>query len=145
MVAAIVPDYSLSMSATPAASVFRVIERKGPFSRLVLRQDANDGARLIVISGFCGAAVPERVTRPELAPGDGAAMPAMRWRLICAEGVFDFQARAIDYLDVRPALYGPMHARFELSAVDRFAVRVLLRMLRFPGGARVLRWWQSLR
>jgi hypothetical protein len=59
--------------------------------------------------------------------------------------VFEFHARAIDRIDMRPDLYEPMHDRFALSAVDRIAVRLLLRALRVPGGARVLRWWQSRR
>ena len=137
MVAAIVGDYSLPMTDVTA---FRVVERQGPFSRLVLRHRADEATRLIVISGYRGNALPERITQPELTQGGDD-----HWRLNCAEGVFEFQARGIDRLTLRPGLYEPMHARFKLSGADRIAIRVLLRMLRFPGGMRVLRWWESLR
>ena len=123
-----------------AVTAFRVVERQGPFSRLVLRHRADEATRLIIISGYRGGALPERITQPELAQGTGDD-----WRLSCAEGVFTFSARGIDRIDLRPGLYEPMHVRFKLSGADRIAIRVLLRMLRFPGGTRVLRWWESLR
>jgi hypothetical protein len=129
------------MSVAPSASVFHVVDSGGPIARRVLRSDAGEGSRLIVISGFRGTALPERMTRPELA----GSVADQAWRISCAEGVFEFHARAIDRIDMRPDLYEPMHDRFALSAVDRIAVRLLLRALRFPGGARVLRWWQSRR
>lgn len=128
------------MSHAAALPVFRIVQREGP--RLVLRRDAEQSAELIVIAGFRGTALPERITKPVLASaGDSAG----RWRLSCAEGDFEFQARAVDRIELRPDFYAPMHARFALSAADRAAVRLLLRLLRFPVGARVLRWWQRRR
>jgi hypothetical protein len=129
------------MSADSAAPIFILVERDGPCARRVLRSEAAEGAQLIVISGFRGPALPERVTRPQILD----AVAGHGWRLSSAEGVFDFHAHAVDRIDFRASLYEPLHARFVPSVVDRAAMRLLLRALRWPGGARVLRWWQSLR
>ena len=125
------------MSDAAASPVFCVVKRDD--SVLVLRRDADRCAELIVIARFRGTPLPERMTRLELQPAGDA------WRLTCAEGVFDFHAHAVDHIELRPDVYTPMHARFALSAADRVAVRLLLWLLRFPGGARVLRWWQDRR
>jgi hypothetical protein len=141
VVALIAGDYSQPMSADSAAPIFILVERDGPCARLVLRSEAATGAQLIVISGFSGPALPERVTCPQIQGG----VAGHGWRLSAAEGVFEFHARAVDRVDCRAALYGSLHARFAPSVVDRAAMRLLLRTLRLPGGARILRWWQSLR
>lgn len=129
------------MSADAAALVFSLVERDGPCARRVLRWEAAGDVQLIVVSDFRGPALPERVTRPEMLGGSAGH----DWRLVSAEGVFEFHARAVDRIDCRAALYGPLHARFAPSVIDRVAMRLLLLALRLPGGARVLRWWQSLR
>ena len=129
------------MSAGAPVSVFSLVERNGPSGRRVLRSEAAEGVQLIVISGFIGPALPERVTRPEIHGGPAA----QGWRLSAAEGEFEFHARAVDSIDCRATLYEPLHARFSMSAPERVAVRLLLGALRLPGGARLLRWWQSLR
>jgi hypothetical protein len=129
------------MSANAAAPIFSLVERNGPCGRRVLRSEAADDVQLIVIAGFRGPVLPERVTRPEILGGDAGH----RWRLSSAEGVCEFHARAVDRVDCRVSLYGPLHAQFALSVTDRVAMRLLLRALRLPGGARILRWWQSLR
>lgn len=139
MVAVIGAVYSPAMPVTAAASVYRIASR-GPAARLVLRGRSAEGPELIVIAGYRGPALPNALTHPALtSAGDD------RWRLTAAEGAFDFTARGVDRIALRPALFEPMHARFALSRADRVAVRVLLRMLRFPGGTRILRWWQLLR
>jgi hypothetical protein len=129
------------MSADAAALVFSLVERDGPCARRVLRSEAADDVQLIVISDFRGPALPERVIRPKVLGGSAGH----GWRLASAEGVIEFDARAVDRIDCRATLYGPLHARFALSVIDRVAMRLLLLALRLPGGARVLRWWQSLR
>ena len=141
MVAPIAGDYSQPMSADTTAPVYSLIERDGPCARRVLRSEAADDLQLIVIAGFRGPALPERLTRPEIL-GGGAGQG---WRISSAEGVFEFHARAVDRIDCRAALYRPLHTRFSLSVGGRVATRLLLRALRLPGGARMLRWWQSLR
>lgn len=121
------------------APVYRIVSR-GPAARLVIRGATADGADLIVIAGYDGPVLPDALTGPAIASTGGD-----RWRITAAEGAFDFAARGLDRIALRPSLFEPMHARFALSRADRIAVRVLLRMLRFPGGTRILRWWQRLR
>jgi hypothetical protein len=139
VVALIGGDYSPGMVKVAHASDFR-IESRGPAGRLVMRGATPDGAELVVIAGFRGPALPDVLTKPTL-----AETSAGQWRLSSSEGIFEFAARGVDRIALRPALYEPLHARFALSRADRVAVRVLLRMLRFPGGTRILRWWQLLR
>jgi hypothetical protein len=45
----------------------------------------------------------------------------------------------------RPDLYAELHRPFELRAGERMAARVLLALLRLPGGARLLRAWHAKR
>ncbi|HUG03252.1 MAG TPA: hypothetical protein VML92_02355 [Steroidobacteraceae bacterium] len=129
------------MSADAAVPIFSLVERDGPCARRVLRSEAAEGVQLIIISEYRGPALPARLTRPEIPGG----VNGHGWRLSSAEGVIEFHARAVDRIDCRAALYGPLHAPFALSVADRAAVRLLLRALRLPGGARLLRWWQSRR
>ena len=121
------------------APVYRIASR-GPAGRVVIRSATPEGSELLVIAGYRGPKLPDVLTKPTFtAAGDD------QWQLTATEGTFDFSARGVDRIALRPALFGPMHARFALSRADRIAVRLLLRMLRFPGGTRILRWWQLLR
>ncbi len=129
------------MSVDAAAPVYTLVERDGPGGRRVLRSEAAEDVQLIVISGFSGPALPERVTRPQIHGGRAG----QGWRLTTAEGVIEFHARAVDRIDCRATLYERLHMRFSMSAPERAAVRLLLSALRLPGGARLLRWWQSRR
>lgn len=122
-----------------AAPVYRLVERRGPARRLVLRQEGQSATRLIVCSSYEGPDLPEFVTAPEL-QSQGAG-----WLLHCREGRFEFRARAVQRIEMKPSLYEPLHRRFALSGGDRLAVRALLALLRLPGGARLLRFWHSRR
>lgn len=106
----------------------------------MLQQDDGDGSRLIVCSGYEGPELPASITGPELAEGSGG-----RWSLRCREGSFEFRARTVQRLEERPSLYAPLHRGFALSATDRLAARLLLALLRLPGGARLMRFWHSHR
>ena len=123
-----------------APSVYRLTERRGPAGRIVLRCDAGACVRLIVCSGYEGPELPATVTSPVIDGGAG-----QRWLLRCAEGSFEFRARAVERIEERPALYEPLHRSFALSATDRVALRALLALLRLPGGTRLLRFWHSHR
>lgn len=118
----------------------RLAERSAPAGRVVLRQDRGDGAHFVVMSGYQGPELPATVTGPQFTGGSGG-----RWELRCREGSFEFQARSLQQVEERPSLYEPLHRRFALSGTDRLAVRVLLALLRMPGGARLLRLWHSRR
>lgn len=130
------------MNERAETQVFRVAERGGPAGRMVLCRQSRDATHWLVISGFEGPELPAQVTDPALEP---AADAAGAWRLRCAEGEFQFRARAVDRLATRPALFAPLHRPFALSGTDRLAVRILLWLLRWPGGARLLRHWHAQR
>ena len=51
----------------------------------------------------------------------------------------DFQIAA------RPDLYAELHRPFALSRGERLAARILLALLRLPGGAGLLRRWHARR
>lgn len=130
------------MNEPAETRAFRVVECGGPGSRLVLRRQARDAVHWLVISGFQGPELPAQVTDPAIEP---APDPAGVWHLRCAEGELQFHARAVDRLATRPTLFAPLHRSFALSGADRLAVRVLLWLLRLPGGARLLRHWHARR
>jgi len=132
-------DYSLSMASQSAARVFQVIERDGPADRLILRERDTTGVESWVIGGYRGPALPDELTNPALVVNGSG------WRLTSSEGAFDFDARAVDRLAERPELFGAMHQAFALKTSDRIAVRILLWLLRLPGGARLLRRWHVKR
>lgn len=125
------------MSSQSAARVYQVIERAGPADRLILRDAAS--AESWVIGGYRGPTLPDELTNPAL------VVNGRGWRLTSSEGAFDFDARAVDRLVERPALFDAMHQPFALKTSDRIAVRVLLWLLRLPGGARLLRRWHARR
>lgn len=123
--------------------MYEILERRGPGGRLVLASVADGDRRRIAIAGYDGPELPAALTIATIdspAPGDRAAG---RWCLRSIEGDFSFRARAVEVIDERPGLYEPLHRPFLLSGADRFAVRVLLWMLRLPGGARLLRRWHA--
>jgi hypothetical protein len=130
------------MNEPTEALAFHVVERSGPGGRLVLRGQARDAVHWLVISEFQGPELPAQLTDPAIESASGAAGV---WHLRCAEGEFQFGARAVDRLATRPALFTPLHRSFALSGTDRLAVRVLLWLLRLPGGARLLRHWHAQR
>lgn len=126
------------MPETPP--VYRLIDRRDPAHPVVLRSDDGACARLIVLSGYEGPAMPATVTGPLIEDRAGP-----RWLLRAAEGAFEFRARTVLHIEERPALYEPLHRPFALSATDRVALRLLLALLRLPGGARLLRFWHARR
>lgn len=130
------------MNEPAEAQAFRVVERGGPGGRLLLRRQARDAVHWLVISGFQGPELPAQFTDPAIEQARDAAGV---WSLHCAEGEFQFRARAVDRLATRPALFTPLHRPFALSGTDRVAVRILLWLLRLPGGARLLRFWHARR
>jgi hypothetical protein len=127
------------MSSPSAARVFQVIERDGPADRLILRERDAACAESWVIGGYRGPRLPDELGNPAL------VVSGRGWRLTSDEGAFDFDARAVDRVTERPALFDALHRPFALKTPDRIAVRVLLWLLRLPGGARLLRRWHANR
>jgi hypothetical protein len=120
--------------------VYRVAERSGPGGRVVLRREAPGGAESFVVAGFRGAKWPAVITAPAFAQTGGDS-----WRIECPEGRFEFEARSVDRVVERPALFAKWHRPFALTAANRLAVRVLLLLLRLPGGERLLSRWHARR
>jgi hypothetical protein len=134
-----VADYHLRMTGD-ATSELRVIERAGPARRVVLRADAAGGADLWVLGGFEGRDLPAALGRARLGPLGGD-----RYRIASGQGNFDFSARAVDRIEMRPILFEALHRPFALGVGDRLAARALLALLRMPGGAKLLRLWHARR
>ncbi|HXV39339.1 MAG TPA: hypothetical protein VD701_00075 [Steroidobacteraceae bacterium] len=131
------------MAGQPVIAKFETVERNGPGGRLVLHCGSNGDTRRFVISGYDGPELPAHLSDATIEPPSDHDTARGRWRLRSREGDFAFQARAVDVIEERPALYQPLHRSFALSTTDRFAVRILLWMLRLPGGARLLRRWHA--
>lgn len=131
------------MARQPVTAMFETVERNGPGGRLVLRSSSHADLRRFVISGYDGPELPAAMADAIIEPQSDAEGAHDGWCLRSREGVFAFRARAVDVIEERPALYQPLHRSFALSATDRFAVRILLWMLRLPGGARLLRRWHA--
>jgi hypothetical protein len=131
-------DYHLRMPVS-ASREYRLVDRAGPGERVVLREEAGDRAGLLVVSGYRGPSLPAAITNARIEPRSGRDA----WRLAGEQGYFDFEARAVDEIETCPSLYSGLHRPFALAAGDRFAVRVLLALLRLPGGPRLLRLWHA--
>jgi hypothetical protein len=119
---------------------YRLVERAGPGRRV--RWLAGDGPvrAIIVASGYRGAEPPATLTEPRVESRGGGA-----WRIASREGPFEFSARAVDAIEMRPALFAALHRPFLLATRERLAARCLLALLRLPGGARLLRNWHAKR
>lgn len=131
------------MSGSNSPRIFRLDPVLGPFGRRIWRQVAGPGAEIIVVAGGDGGEVPARLTDPRIDRDPGSSSRV--WKLVAAEGEFHFHARSVDRLEQCPGLFEPLHRRFALTVTDRIAVRILLWLLRLPGGARLLRSWHSRR
>jgi len=141
VVTAVAADYHLRMPGTNASEEFRAVERTSTANRLWLRGEGGDRIAHIAASAFQGSSLPDTVTHPVLQRREGAGPRA--WQLGCDQGRFDFEASVVERIETRPALYASLHHPFALSMADRMAVRLLLALLRLPGGARLLRRWHA--
>ena len=72
-------------------------------------------------------------------------------RALAAAAADDYHARMPNHagpgfeLVERPDLYAELHRPFALRRGERLAARLLLALLRLPGGARLLRAWHARR
>jgi len=138
----IAADYHLRMAAMNSMEIFRVVDRAGG-NRLWLRSDGGDRITHIAASGYQGPSLPDTMTNPVLHRQEGAGPRSCR--LETDQGHFEFESATVERIETRPALYAVLHRPFALSATDRLAVRVLLMLLRLPGGAGLLRRWHASR
>lgn len=132
------------MPGTNQSRVYR-LETDRSAGRMRFRNGGGDRERFLDISGLQGVVLPAVLTDPGLeAIGDPERSPRS-WRIQSIEGRFEFQALAVQMIEECPALYAPLHQPFSLSTADRLAVRILLWLLRLPGGAGLLRRWHAHR
>ena len=136
--------YSPAMPESGESQVFR-IEPGRAAGPLRFRNDAGDRRRFIDIARYQGPALPAALTDPVVEALRDPDRAPRSWRISCAEGRFEFRALAVEQLEECPALYEPLHRPFRLGTSDRLAVRVLLWLLRLPGGAGLLRRWHAHR
>jgi hypothetical protein len=118
----------------------------GPFAvrdegagRIVLESRGPEAA-VVVITGYAGPSLPPDLVDALLEQ----AGPGV-WRLVNAGATTDFVARGVEVLVSQPGLFGELTAPFALKRRERRLVGVLLRLLRLPGGAWLLRRWHSRR
>ena len=123
-----------------AATTFRLEDGAGPAQRAVLRAQSPGRSEILVLGGYQGPALPAEILSPEVESRTGGG-----FRFVSEQGVLDFDARAVDRIEMRPSLFDELHRPFALGAGDRLAVRVLLALLRLPGGAKLLRLWHARR
>ena len=128
------------MSGSSESRVYRFVSNGGS-GPTRYRSDAGDRRRLLDIARYQGPGLPEALTDPIVeVVGEPGQVPRS-WRISCAEGRFEFGALAVEMIEECPALYESLHRPFRLSTADRLAMRVLLWLLRVPGGAWLLRRW----
>lgn len=94
--------------------------------------------RVVVVAGYEG---------PSLPPGLEATvlerLGERSWRLTTREGAIDFTARGVEWLEPVPQLFDGLLAPFVLKQRERMLVRILLQLLKLPGGAWLLRRWHA--
>ena len=137
--------YSHAMSDAASRRIFRIASDADFAGRLVLRAEDGDATHFFVISRYQGPTLPRMLTDPVIEPFAAGDAPRLGWRLRSGEGQFEFRALAVEKLEECPALYESLHRPFALRRSDRVAVRVLLWLLRMPGGARLLHFWHTQR
>ena len=122
---------------------FTVIQAAADAASVSLVARSSPGLQ-VVIAGYRGPVLPRQIHAPRLQPIDTTA-ELRAWRLSCREGEFPFMARGVEHHEALPQLFDPLLAEFSLRPRDRTVVRVLLRLLRLPGGAWLMRAWHASR
>jgi hypothetical protein len=127
------------MSSIAIGQVSRVTINPRTPGSLVLEPEGGTGLR-VFISGYRGDRLPSRLHDARIAPPGDAG-----WRLSCREGDYGFEARGLEVHEPHPGLFDDLVAGHALGSRDRLMVRCLLRLLRLPGGERLLRTWHARR
>lgn len=132
------------MPESGESAVYR-LESNSAAGQLRYRSAGGEGRRILDIARYQGPALPALLTSPVVEPAGDPGVTPERWRIRCAEGQFEFTAQAVAVMEEQPVLYEALHRPFGLSTADRLALRVLLWILRLPGGAVLLRRWHAHR
>lgn len=102
------------------------------------------GHRRVVLSGYRGAELPESLSDVRLQAEEGD-QPPRRWRMSAREGTFEFRANSVEDQASRAGAFDALLSPYALGPRDRRMVRLLLGLLRLPGGAWLLRAWHASR
>lgn len=100
------------------------------------------GCDLFVLQGYDGPVLPRHL------PGAILELDVsweVRGRILAAGREYALKAQALDAFRHDPALFQPLHARFALGGRERLVARLLLKVLRWPVGPRLLRAWHARR
>ncbi len=141
---------ALGVAACRAGIVGAVarIEVKGRFERRpspagrATYVPAGGGTQWIDVAGWLAGDLPETLQDPCFVPPQEEGG---RWQLTHAGGAGEFVAAGVVLFESAPRILQPLAAPFALKPGERRAARVLLAMLRLPGGARLLRAWHARR
>lgn len=119
----------------------RFEKRPAPAGRVTFSSGAPAGP-WIEIHGLRAGNLPESLTDPVFTPEAG---DLGRWRVRHGDGELEFFAAGVTLFEPRAGLFEPLRAAFALRPRERRAARILLALLRLPGGARLLRAWHARR
>jgi len=123
------------------AGVYRVDRRASPVDLIVLDPEDATAPR-ISLHGFRGNALPGLLTAPVI---ETLSSAGRLYRLTAAGTRIEFQARSVLAHTPCEAVLAPLTGPFALRAGERFAVRLLLQLLRFRLGGALLSAWHSRR
>lgn len=124
------------------------IEAKGRFERQLSAPGratflaADGGGRWIDVAGWLAGDLPERLEDPCFVPPEG---DDRRWRLTQGDVASEFVAAGVVLFEPAPMILEALVAPFALKDSERRMARVLLALLRLPGGPRLLRAWHARR
>lgn len=131
------------MQSLVLEGTFNVARAAADPATVAMESPASPGLR-VLIRGYRGPPLPPVVHDPRLQSTPDLADRA-GWRVSCREGEFEFSARGVEHHQALSGFFDPMLAGFALRSRDRAVVRVLLRLLRLPGGAWLMRVWHASR
>lgn len=129
------------MRALAGQGSYRVDRRASPADLIVLEPE-EAAAPCISLHGFHGNAPPGRLTDPVI---ETLSHAGRLYRLTAGDTRIEFQARSVlAHAPAGPVL-APLARPFALRPRERLAVKLLLRLLRFPFGGALLAAWHSSR
>jgi hypothetical protein len=129
------------MRLLAGSGAYRVDRRVSP-PDLVVLQPQGDGAPILSLHGFRGPALPERLVDPVV---ELLSVAERRYRLRAMGASIEFHARNVLRHEAAPRAVAPLTAPFALRRRERFALWLLLRLLRLPLGGPLLRAWHERR
>ncbi len=112
---------------------------------MILEGRGSEGPVRILLLGYRGPVLPSAMAAVTIANIEPGTPGQPRYRLSSRNGSVDFDAERIEHQAFLPTLFDELHRPFGLRERDRLVVRILLVLLRLPGGGRLLRLWHASR